>query len=220
MGTATAPLTTEQLECLLDCVVADTTRVLGAYPADCIPLRLRYSDIAVTSAKFADIQHKNTHCCFIVNTHPSGAPGEHWLAFFLNASTGLVEYFDSFGLPLAAHTHVFAAFESRKLLPACVSANTGQMLQSVNSTVCGQYCVAYLYWRSRHINTPIERFAHTLIAAAPTRAEKRDTLIVARLRAITSKHPCCSMPLFGHHTTSTSPRFTSQTCCCRGASCI
>ena len=37
-------------------------------------------------------------CSLIVNTDPCTAPGEHWVAIFLNNDlTG--EYFDSFGLP-------------------------------------------------------------------------------------------------------------------------
>ena len=33
-----AALRTEQLECLLDCVLPNTIRTLGVFPANCIPL--------------------------------------------------------------------------------------------------------------------------------------------------------------------------------------
>jgi hypothetical protein len=225
-----APLTTEQLECLLDCVVAHSTHVLGVYPADCVPVqcttssatgqppyKIELANDTSTAERYQPLA-ANQHYCFVVNTHPNGAPGEHWLAFFVNGNTRQIEYFDSFRFPLAAYSHVYLAFQSRNLLPLCVDANTAGMLQSVTSTVCGHYCVAFLYWRAKHTKAPTEHFARNLMLTANASANKRDALVVARLRAITTNHPCCSTQLFGGRSVRSTPR-ASQTCCCKG-SCI
>ena len=75
--------------------------------------------------------------CFVSNTHPSTKPGEHWVALFYLSPDSL-EFFDSYGLPPAVYGF--------SLDPRVYNHRT---LQSLNSNVCGQYCIFYLYHRSR-----------------------------------------------------------------------
>jgi hypothetical protein len=74
----------------------------------------------------------------IVNTDLSSGQGEHWVSI-LYFSNDVVEFFDSFGFP----PHVYNI-----PLVHCSLFNS-KRLQSDNSTVCGQYCVYYLYYRLR-----------------------------------------------------------------------
>jgi len=175
-------LTTEQLECLLNCIVANTGHVLGAFPANCVPLRVvqHALEFNLEIVPLRDSHFDaNYHYCFVLNTHPSGSPGEHWLAFFFNANTHELEYFDSFGFQLAMYPDVNAALEVCNLLVSCVRANPVGMLQSTTSTVCGHYCVAFLYWRALHMNSPVAHFALCIMNSYSTAtAEQRDALIV------------------------------------------
>ena len=89
-------------------------------------------------------------CGIVANTDPSDKPGEHWIAMFISieqkGSLKKGSFFDSLGkLPefygtsftnfLNKHCNEWG-FNSRKL-------------QSDWSAVCGEYCLFYLYQRSR-----------------------------------------------------------------------
>lgn len=76
-------------------------------------------------------------CCFVVNTDISCGIGEHWVAVWCEGRSGKIEFFDSlakgashYGIPIAPH------------VSNCIR------LQSSVSSVCGQYCVYFLYLRS------------------------------------------------------------------------
>jgi hypothetical protein len=222
-----ASLVTEQLECLLDCVIPNSVRVLGVFPANCVPMRRVVQTAAGLVQQLALRSNLGTpmerhpsldtahHYCFILNTHTNREPGEHWLAFFYNGDTHNLEYFDSFGFPLSMYANVKVALDSCNLLSLCVRANS-HMLQAITSTVCGHYCIAFLYWRARNLGTSASNFAHAIMSEYAT-AEDRDKLIVSRLRAVTFRHPCCAGQLFGHGGSSSASCVTrfSQSCCCR-----
>ena len=74
---------------------------------------------------------------FVSNTHPSTKPGEHWVAFYYT-SPDTLEFFDSYGL----HPSIYGFIQS----PSSINHTT---LQSLDSNVCGQYCIYFLYHRSR-----------------------------------------------------------------------
>ena len=126
-----AALKTEQLECLLDCVIPNTTRPLGVFPADCIPLRRDASDgilslspiTANATGRHPQLELGHDYC-FILNTHPNNAPGEHWLAFYFNSNTKKLEYFDSFGFPVSVYEHVHSALSQSDLLRICMRVNS------------------------------------------------------------------------------------------------
>ena len=196
-----AALTTKELKCLLDCLVVNSTRVLGVFPANFMPVQ------STLGAKDS---------CFILNTDPGDAPGEHWLAFYYNSNTHKLEYFDSFGFPVAYYHHVNDALHANHLSSICVSVNSSGSLQSVQTAVCGHYCVMYLYWRAQHLNSSPRLFAHS-VASSHTSPVQRDRLVVASLKNLSNRHPCCNALLGGLRTSADSEPYTSQSCCCSNA---
>ena len=72
---------------------------------------------------------------YIINTDNSDKTGEHWLAVFFKENQEAV-YFDSYGLP-PIHEDIQVFLENNSKI---WTVNT-QRLQSLTSTVCGQYCI-------------------------------------------------------------------------------
>lgn len=71
---------------------------------------------------------------YIVNTHDSDQPGEHWVAIFFKENRAI--YFDSYGLPpLEDHIQPFLQKNTR-----CYSINT-MRVQSDKTPMCGVYCI-------------------------------------------------------------------------------
>jgi hypothetical protein len=219
-----AALTTEQLQCLLDCFVVNTGNALGVFPANFVPIQCeptgtgRASQVTIQAGSATGARQKallgaNRSCCFVLNTDPSYAPGEHWLAFYYNYNTHKLEYFDSFGFPVSMYPHVNAALIANCLSSICVPANSSGSLQSVQSTVCGHYCVLYLYWRARHASELPSSFARSLLSSC-VGPEQRDSHVVASLRALSSRHPCCNSLLGGSGGRASAAPVISQTCCC------
>ena len=77
---------------------------------------------------------------FIVNSDESTSSGSHWSAIW--KKRGKVEYFCSYGLE-----HVND--ELRELLERLGYKRNGRQLQSLDSDLCGQYCILYLICRER-----------------------------------------------------------------------
>lgn len=81
-------------------------------------------------------------CGIVVNTDPDFKPGSHWVAIYIDKFRN-GEYFDSYGLPpFVSHHQQFLRSNCKRLV-----YNTVEM-QSLNSDVCGQYCLLYLYFRA------------------------------------------------------------------------
>ena len=80
--------------------------------------------------------------CFIVNTEPSGQPGDHWLAFWVNEK--YVEFFDTYGRnpwnPM--FPSFFADFVGER---KCVYNTV--VLEGVFSKTCGQFSIYYICFR-------------------------------------------------------------------------
>ena len=107
------------MDWLLSRILPPTINYLGVFARDQIPTRI--------SALPA---------CYIINTHPSSAPGEHWLAVFhFHTHT---EFFDSYGLPAVYYSLSFPTLHSNSV-----------QLQSNYSRACGYYCIAFLFARAR-----------------------------------------------------------------------
>ena len=88
--------------------------------------------------KIPDLANHHRPFALVVNTDPHDKPGQHWLAIF--ASTlGPYELFDSFGMP--------PSFYHLDFLEPTHSLNS---IQSYSSSFCGQYCIYFLYLRSRN----------------------------------------------------------------------
>jgi hypothetical protein len=118
-----AATTTEYLACMLQSLVArEGVSALGVFPAYQMPSI-----------------NRTMHCCFILNTEPSGMPGEHWLAFFFGHHSNTLEYFDSYGMALDTYANVHKSLSDYGLASPCTPANIMGSLQSDVSLVCGHY---------------------------------------------------------------------------------
>lgn len=102
-------------------------RNYGVYPADRLPSIL-YPSTAI-----------------IANTDPHFKGGEHWVAFYMDHHTGMIEYFDSFGNP--PHLPTYQQFLRRNSLHPYIYNK--YRLQGYNTSVCGHYCLVYLFCRIR-----------------------------------------------------------------------
>ena len=82
-------------------------------------------------------------CAFVVNTHDSTQPGEHWFAIYLPVR-GPAEYFDSYGLPPFQQRIVeFLKKNSNSFI------HNKQRIQSDTSVNCGLFSLFYLYFRTK-----------------------------------------------------------------------
>lgn len=80
--------------------------------------------------------------CFIVNTDPIRKSGTHWQAIFIDKDRR-GEFFDSYGMAPYIRDHVIF------LDKMCKSYKYNrQDLQSIDSAVCGQYCVMNLLFKA------------------------------------------------------------------------
>jgi hypothetical protein len=79
----------------------------------------------------------------VANTDPSNERGEHWVAYYFDRN-GSADYFDSYGLP-PCNVNLFAFLVNNGVLYECNDVQ----LQAFDSSVCGQYCIAFLANRAR-----------------------------------------------------------------------
>ena len=83
--------------------------------------------------------------CYVVNNEPSGQPGEHWVAIFIEGPDRPMEFFCSFGRSIHTYPKYFNDFAVRNNL----SVNESIIdLQSLDSSVCGQHAIFFLYSRA------------------------------------------------------------------------
>ena len=81
----------------------------------------------------------------VCNTHNADQPGEHWVALYVDEECG--DYFDPYGQP---PQHIeFTNFMNEHCSEWMFNE---RILQSPISTVCGQYCVAFLTLRCRNVS--------------------------------------------------------------------
>ena len=92
-------------------------------------------------------------CLVIANTDISILPGSHWVAMYINGE-GTGYYFDSLGRPPQQYFVNFVKDNSRSW-----TCNTKQ-IQSLSSSVCGHYCIAFAYFvcRGKSMNTFLLNF--------------------------------------------------------------
>lgn len=104
---------------------------IGVFASDCLP-----SYILPSTA-------------IVVNTDPHTESGEHWVVLYLdqeaksNARERCIEYFDSFGRPpYQADFQKFLRHNSHRPFKY-----NKYRIQGFNTSVCGHYCLTYLYCR-------------------------------------------------------------------------
>ena len=103
-------------------VKPSNTRWLGTFARDKIP----------------ELSHQQRPCALVFNSDTSDKPGQHWLALYMSSSSKDIELFDSYGLPLSYYDLDFP-FHVR---------SSSRSIQSVDTSVCGHYCIMFLLYRS------------------------------------------------------------------------
>ena len=93
-----------------------------------------------------EIPHKPSRekcpLAFVANIDPGHLPGTHWVAFYF-PKQGPLEYFDTYGrLPLPA----FETILNEEFL------RSRRTLQNPFSSVCGQYCIYFIFKRCNGIS--------------------------------------------------------------------
>lgn len=78
----------------------------------------------------------------IANTDSHDQPGQHWVAFYMS-KTGVLEYFDSFGLPPLVP--YFRKYINRSA-HSKFSYSTIQV-QDASGQTCGNHCIAFVKHR-------------------------------------------------------------------------
>ena len=119
---------------------------------------------------------KTFPCSFIINSRSISPHSGHWLAFYLISPSSL-EFFDSLAQPLA-HYPIIASYFSNFITRL---SNTRVVLQSSESSLCGEYCIAFLHLRSnRHL-----RFS-SIISLLFKKTHSRESF-VSRYRLLLNK---------------------------------
>lgn len=84
---------------------------------------------------------KNGIAFIVVNLDPSYLPGSHWVAIRISPSRKIIsEYFDSYGN------------DPNDTIEQYIGGNyiaQTKQLQSASSTICGQWCMYYIWYRCR-----------------------------------------------------------------------
>ena len=83
------------------------------------------------------VPHNHKQAIFIYNLEPSYMKGSHWLATYVK--NNVINYFDSFGMPPFEEMVNHAKRKNLTLL------HQDQQLQNLYSSVCGYYCIYFLY---------------------------------------------------------------------------
>lgn len=107
----------------------------------------------------------------ICNTENHKVKRGHWVAFFKTHREG-IEFFDSFGLHPALYSKHFMLFLNKHTNGAETFARNDFRLQDFDSTVCGNYCVYYLYMRSVGFSLP-----SSLCIFSPNHFKQNDELV-------------------------------------------
>ena len=94
--------------------------------------------------KLRDVNILKYPCCLVVNNQPSTEGGQHWIAFYINDKSAMVEFYDSFGMGISYYPKEFNDFVIR--MDRRVRENIVK-LQSYESTVCGHYCIYFIWER-------------------------------------------------------------------------
>jgi hypothetical protein len=109
-------------------------RFIGVFARDELPTRLVYP------------------CCFVLNTHTSDLPGEHWLALHYDVKK-ICHFYDSYGL----HPDYYSLTNYITRTSSGWYFNSSQS-QSFNSFICGYYCVLFLMLKCRKLDYLIYDF--------------------------------------------------------------
>lgn len=107
--------------------ISCNTHFLGVVPCDHLP----------------DDPLRTLPAMVIINTHPSGLPGEHWLSIYIN-KYGVGCFFDSFGNRPDHYRFPHQINDFLNLNSVTVQYSAKQV-QDFSTDTCGQHCVFFLY---------------------------------------------------------------------------
>jgi hypothetical protein len=123
-------MNTVQMEAVLTTHPDTKCIFVGVFPRDHIPSK----------------KIKSFPAAFVFNTDPSTKKGEHWIAlYFEDSKRGF--YFDSYGLP-----PIHKIFESFMGENSKIWTYNDICLQSLDSNVCGHYCIYYIIQKCKGLN--------------------------------------------------------------------
>jgi len=133
-------MNTRQISAVLQTDSSTKQAFQGVYPSDVLPETIEHYPAA-----------------FVANVDPSGQPGSHWCAFYFTKDKR-GEFFDSYGQQPKQYTQAFQDFLYRN---SVVWTYNAKSLQSLDSNVCGHYCLYYLLNRCRNISMKaiVDRFS-------------------------------------------------------------
>ena len=80
--------------------------------------------------------HNHKQALFIYNLEPSYMNGSHWVATYVK--NGIVNYFDSFGMP--PFQELVDHVQKKKL----ILLHQNNQIQNINTTTCGYFCLYFL----------------------------------------------------------------------------
>ena len=110
----------------------------------------------------------------IANTAPASQPGDHWIACIIHSSRQ-IEIFDSYGHRIQSYSSPLSHYADKFL----VRKENDHQWQSMFSSICGHYCLFYLYYRA-HGLTP-QRIFHRLNRRNHIINDRKVTLFVKRI---------------------------------------
>ena len=99
------------------------------------------SFVGVFSADTVPTSFDRLPAACVVNTDPKDKPGEHWVALYQDQAD-VIEYFDSFGMHPSKQRLDLPVLKSKRVV------RQSNVLQTMITAVCGQYCMFFLFHRA------------------------------------------------------------------------
>lgn len=133
-------LSTTKLQDILSHSEDNYNKKFGIFPMDMIP-----QDTSIQ--------------ILIINSDPSYSPGKHWVSIFI-PDNSMPEFFDSLGKCPSRYSHFILDFLIENGPKGFISNKN--RLQSPNSSLCGLYCLYFVYHRMKNYSFDeiIERFSY------------------------------------------------------------
>lgn len=146
-------MNTYQLEAVMKQDRIARNQFIGVFPMDMLPKK--------------KMEWSKRPFCLIVNSAPSTSEGQHWLAVFVDKD-GQGEMFDSYGHDATFYDQRLEVFLKKNCSYHTFNSNE---LQSLWTSVCGQYCLYFLLHRCRLIP------ANSIIGLFTRNKEHNDQLV-------------------------------------------
>jgi len=164
----------------------NTSEIFGAMDSIFRHKKIYYDVLPCDALKTLHVTNPVT--CLVVNNREATHAGEHWLGLMIINKT--LYFFCSYGLGIENYSPYFKDFAKREHLQVIQNK---QVLQSINSNVCGQYCIFFLY---QMISGCCPMSVYCMFSK---NVIKNDNMVKSFVKKL------CSTP---------KARFCNQNCCC------